>query len=68
MCGFTGLWQAKNFSASTTSANEVRLQREMFFKVSFERERWQEHLSGKYNWQILLWNILMFQARLEGER
>jgi asparagine synthase (glutamine-hydrolysing) len=48
--------------------NENRLQQEGFFNVSFVRELWHEHLSGKRNGQVLLWNILMFQAWLEGER
>lgn len=26
------------------------------------REKWQEHLSGRRNWQHFLWNVLMFQA------
>lgn len=26
------------------------------------REKWQEHLSGRRNWQYLIWDILMFQA------
>jgi asparagine synthase (glutamine-hydrolysing) len=26
------------------------------------RQRWQEHLSGKRNWQYSLWGVLMFQA------
>jgi asparagine synthase (glutamine-hydrolysing) len=29
------------------------------------RQKWAEHLSGQYNWQYLLWNILMFQCWLE---
>jgi asparagine synthase (glutamine-hydrolysing) len=48
--------------------NEIRLQQEGFFKASLVRELWQEHLSGKHNHQILLWNVLMFQAWLEGEQ
>jgi asparagine synthase (glutamine-hydrolysing) len=48
--------------------NETRLQQEGFFKGALVRELWQEHLSGKHNHQILLWNILMFQAWLEGEQ
>lgn len=31
------------------------------------REKWEEHLSGKRNWQHHLWDILMFQAWLEQE-
>jgi len=26
------------------------------------REVWQEHLSGRRNWQYLIWNILMLEA------
>lgn len=26
------------------------------------REKWQEHLSGRRNWQYLLWDILMLQS------
>ncbi|HXH54511.1 MAG TPA: asparagine synthase-related protein, partial [Gammaproteobacteria bacterium] len=26
------------------------------------RQRWREHLSGKWNWQHSLWSVLMFQA------
>jgi asparagine synthase (glutamine-hydrolysing) len=39
-----------------------RLEREGFFHPAPIREKWAEHLSGKRNWQHLLWNVLMFQA------
>jgi asparagine synthase (glutamine-hydrolysing) len=39
-----------------------RLRREGFFNEQLVTTRWQEHLSGKKNWQYWLWNILMFQA------
>jgi asparagine synthase (glutamine-hydrolysing) len=44
-----------------------RLAREGFFNVNLVRQCWQEHLSGKRNWQYALWTILMFQAWLENK-
>ena len=41
---------------------EERLRSEGFFDVTQVRNMWQEHLSGKRNWQYQLWDILMFQA------
>ncbi|MBU1308770.1 MAG: asparagine synthase (glutamine-hydrolyzing) [Gammaproteobacteria bacterium] len=41
---------------------EQRLASEGFFDVAIVRNMWQEHLSGKRNWQYQLWDILMFQA------
>ncbi|MEL4254251.1 asparagine synthase (glutamine-hydrolyzing) [Shewanella xiamenensis] len=41
---------------------EKRLLEEGFFNVGLIRNMWQEHLSGKRNWQYQLWDILMFQA------
>ena len=37
---------------------------EGFFGSGSIRRKWAEHLSGQRNWQYLLWNVLMFQARL----
>jgi len=46
---------------------EQRLREEGFFEPRIIRERWDEHLKGKYNWQDQLWDILMFQAWLEQQ-
>ena len=47
--------------------DESRLTEEGFFHVEPIRKKWKEHLSGKKNWQYLLWDILMFQAWLEDQ-
>jgi asparagine synthase (glutamine-hydrolysing) len=45
--------------------NERRLCAEGFFNAHPIREKWSEHLSGRRNWQYLLWTVLMFQAWLD---
>ena len=40
----------------------ARLRREGFFQEAPIRQKWEEHLSGRRNWQYYLWDILMFQA------
>ena len=47
-----------------TLLNENRLRREGFFNPDPIRTKWKEHLSGRRNWQYLLWNVLMFQTWL----
>jgi asparagine synthase (glutamine-hydrolysing) len=47
--------------------DESRLRREGFFNPSLVRKKWDEHLSGRRNWQYHLWDVLMFQAWLEAQ-
>jgi len=47
---------------------EERLAREGFLDPAPVRQRWREHLSGRRNWQYLLWDVLMFEAWLEHQR
>ena len=47
--------------------DENRLRNEGFLNPEIVRLKWSEHLSGKRNWQYLLWNVLMFQAWLEEQ-
>ena len=45
--------------------NKKRLQQEKYFNPELIRDKWEEHLSGKKNWQYDLWDILMFQAWID---
>ena len=42
--------------------SETALRQDGFLDPAPIREKWMEHLSGRRNWQHLLWNVLMFQA------
>jgi asparagine synthase (glutamine-hydrolysing) len=46
--------------------DENRLRQEGYLQPEPVREKWTEHISGKYNWQYYLWDVLMFQAWLEA--
>ena len=44
-----------------------RLRQEGYFNPLPIRDRWEEHLSGRRNWQYCLWDVLVFQAWLAAQ-
>ena len=48
--------------------SESRLRQEGFLNPAPIRLKWEQHLSGNFNWQYHLWDVLMFQAWLSEER
>jgi asparagine synthase (glutamine-hydrolysing) len=44
----------------------ARLRQEGYLNPDIVATRWQEHLSGRKNWEHSLWSVLMFQAWLEA--
>ena len=48
--------------------DERRLRDEGYFNPAAVRKKWDDHLTGKCDWQYLLWDVLMFQAWLEAGR
>ncbi|MBC7802870.1 MAG: asparagine synthase C-terminal domain-containing protein, partial [Candidatus Parcubacteria bacterium] len=46
----------------------ARLRREGYFDPMVVRRCWEDHLSGRGNWQHRLWAVLMFGSWLERER
>lgn len=48
--------------------DESRLLREGYFSPAPIRQKWDEHLSGRRNWQHQLWSVLMFNAWLAETR
>jgi len=45
--------------------SQDRLKREGYLNQEMVGLKWQEHLSGKRNWQYLLWDVLMWESWLE---
>jgi asparagine synthase (glutamine-hydrolysing) len=48
--------------------SESRLREEGYFDAAPIRQKWQEHVTGRHNWQPQLWGVLMFQAWLEQHK
>jgi len=51
-----------------TLLDEQRLEQEGYLKPKPIREIWQQHLSGRHDWTVRLWTVLMFQAWLEENK
>ena len=47
--------------------DETRLRQEFIFNPVPIHKKWNEHLSGRRNWQYQLWDVLMFQAWWEKQ-
>ena len=45
-----------------------KLEEQGIFDTRFIRQKWDEHLSGKHNWQAYLWDVLMFQAWYDARK
>jgi asparagine synthase (glutamine-hydrolysing) len=55
----------KDWAEALLDSNKLKQQ--AIFNPVRVRKYWREHLSGKQNWQYLLWNLLMFQSWLEQQ-
>ena len=45
--------------------DKKKLEDKGYFNSKLIRKKWQEHCSGKKNWQYDLWDVLMFQGWLD---
>ncbi|MEO0653562.1 MAG: asparagine synthase (glutamine-hydrolyzing) [Pseudomonadota bacterium] len=64
-----GLWMRgalKDWAADLL--DPTRLRNEGYFDPKVIATKWDQHLSGRFNWGLQLWNVLMFQAWLEAQK
>lgn len=47
--------------------DETQIKSEGYLNYDAIKKKFDEHLSGKRNWQYLLWNVLIFQSWLKEE-
>ncbi|PXX42801.1 asparagine synthase (glutamine-hydrolyzing) [Aquitalea magnusonii] len=47
--------------------SEQRLRRDGYFNVDLVRKKWEEHVSGRRNWQAQLWCVLAFNSWLQSD-
>jgi asparagine synthase (glutamine-hydrolysing) len=63
-----GKWlrgELREWAEATLDASTMRAQG--LLDVAAVHERWQEHLSGRRDWQYQMWSILMLQAWLQRQ-
>ena len=46
---------------------DQKIENDLYFDSKAVRKIWQDHLTGKRNWQYPLWNILMLQSWIEDQ-
>lgn len=48
--------------------DKKRLDEEGFFDSKLVRTKWNEHISGKRNWENQLWDVMVFQSWLDEQK
>ena len=48
--------------------DDQRLEQEGYLHAAPICEIWKQHLSGRFDWTVRLWSVLMFQAWLENQK
>jgi asparagine synthase (glutamine-hydrolysing) len=47
--------------------NESKMRADGYINYDVVKQKFDEHLSGKRNWQYMLWSVLIFQSWLNKE-